>query len=903
MTAYIIKSSISLLLLFGLYWFLLRNEKLFVFNRYYLVFSLIFSLVVPFIHIPVNVRDSESFRETLLIFKNNIQPVTLSQENLSHGDILNAISGSMDSSFFSLSLMLLLIYFTGISLFLVRFLRNIYKIIKTIRISEKQQCNGYRIILTNDNPGPHCFFRNIFLNREDYFNGKIDDDMLNHEMEHIKQGHTFDIILIELIKIFYWFNPIYLLYDRAIRINHEFLADHNVLKNNYNIKNYAEKLFSFIPNSNIPLTSGSNQSFTKKRLLMMTKSKSRLFINRIKIAITACMVAVVLLILGFKMSDKQPSEQNSVNVSGEKLQNAVRGIVTKEDGSPLYLVTIINLTGRGIQTGSDGRFVLSDIQEGDLLNFSCIGYKDKIVKVNLTSEMVVKMEIDPDYRKGVRTLDASYIHEGEYVTIKVTDDKMSQALLVIDEEVTDYKGEIKLKRDEIGAGKVLRGKEAIDKYGEKGKYGVVEIITKKRADELGIKPPEPKPDRMNPEDYPTFQGKSSATFTEWLINNIKYPDEAKKKEIEGRVTLNFNVQIDGSIRNITSVAMPDPILKDAVIEAIQNSPKWEPAKNPDFNNPFPLRVSIKFQLPNQVMKDDVFTVVEKMPQYPGGEMELRKFIATNMHYPEEARAQRAEGVVMVRFVVNTEGIIEDVEIMKRVHPAIDAEVLRIVSKLEPFVHGYQGGKPVNVYYMLPMTFTLNQKQVDNAQEIKDVAIETVNMNVLYMGLSNPVEIAVPGVTSDKVSATAKNGSIVRTSDGWEVKPFYVGEVVISVLVNNKKVAEKIFRVKPIPPPVAVFAGKNDGGILKDIALQTKSLNVELKDFLWDLKFEIESFVFYISKDEKDIEISTKGNELTAEMRSLISGCKIGKHIVFKDIKAIGPDDRIYDLNPIVLAIR
>ena len=87
-------------------------------------------------------------------------------------------------------------------------------------------------------------------------------------------------------------------------------------------------------------------------------------------------------------------------------------------------------------------------------------------------------------------------------------------------------------------------------------------------------------------------------------------------------------------------------------------------------------------------------------------MELRKFIATNMNYPEAARAQKAEGIVIVRFVVNTKGNIEDVEILQRVHPALDAEVLRIVGKLDRFVPGSQGGKPVDVYYTLPVTFSL-----------------------------------------------------------------------------------------------------------------------------------------------------------------------------------------------------
>ena len=121
---------------------------------------------------------------------------------------------------------------------------------------------------------------------------------------------------------------------------------------------------------------------------------------------------------------------------------------------------------------------------------------------------------------------------------------------------------------------------------------------------------------------------------------------------------------------------------------------------------FTMEMTIELEKNNAPEKDDIYVTAEKMPQYPGGEMELRKFIATNLNYPEEARAQKAEGVVIVRFVVNTEGNIEDVQLLQRIHPAIDAEVLRIIGKLEPFIPGSQGGKLVNVYYTLPITFAL-----------------------------------------------------------------------------------------------------------------------------------------------------------------------------------------------------
>ena len=87
-------------------------------------------------------------------------------------------------------------------------------------------------------------------------------------------------------------------------------------------------------------------------------------------------------------------------------------------------------------------------------------------------------------------------------------------------------------------------------------------------------------------------------------------------------------------------------------------------------------------------------------------MELLKFITENTRYPEAAKAEGAEGRVIVRFVVNTEGGTEGISVIKGVHPLLDAEAARVVSLLSGFTPGYQGGKPVNVWYMVPITFTL-----------------------------------------------------------------------------------------------------------------------------------------------------------------------------------------------------
>jgi len=101
-----------------------------------------------------------------------------------------------------------------------------------------------------------------------------------------------------------------------------------------------------------------------------------------------------------------------------------------------------------------------------------------------------------------------------------------------------------------------------------------------------------------------------------------------------------------------------------------------------------------------------FVVVEEMPMYPGGDVELLKYIGEHTNYPEVAKENNIQGRVIVRFCVTAKGGVSQVSILKGVDPELDAEAIRVVNTLPAFKPGKQGGKPVPVWYMVPITFTL-----------------------------------------------------------------------------------------------------------------------------------------------------------------------------------------------------
>jgi protein TonB len=106
------------------------------------------------------------------------------------------------------------------------------------------------------------------------------------------------------------------------------------------------------------------------------------------------------------------------------------------------------------------------------------------------------------------------------------------------------------------------------------------------------------------------------------------------------------------------------------------------------------------------VEQEPFVVVEEMPMFPGGDPALLKYIGENTIYPEIAKENNIQGRVIVRFCVTAKGGVSQVSVLKGVDPELDKEAIRVVNTLPPFKPGKQGGKPVPVWYMVPITFTL-----------------------------------------------------------------------------------------------------------------------------------------------------------------------------------------------------
>lgn len=115
---------------------------------------------------------------------------------------------------------------------------------------------------------------------------------------------------------------------------------------------------------------------------------------------------------------------------------------------------------------------------------------------------------------------------------------------------------------------------------------------------------------------------------------------------------------------------------------------------------------VKQEVQEEDPEAEPFVVVEEMPMFPGGETALLAYIAANTQYPEVAKENNIQGKVIVRFCVTSKGGVDKVSILKGVDPELDKEAIRVVQTLPAFKPGKQGGKPVPVWYMVPINFTL-----------------------------------------------------------------------------------------------------------------------------------------------------------------------------------------------------
>lgn len=296
MVSYLIKSIVCSGLLLAVYHFLLEREKMLRFNRFFLLGAMVFSLLAPLATIEI--------------------PSAPVHEVLTAGPVVSNVAGiaSVDNSIpmevtarESYPDYLPWLAYGLIAAALL--LRTGFQVIAIVRPRQRRTIpfETAKLVLMPGNTPVYSFFHFIFIPQKAFDEQAIPKEILTHELAHARQMHSLDILFTELLIALWWFNPLILLYRRAIRLNHEYLADDAVLAGPTDVKEYQLMLLdSLLAQRTTVLASSFNYPVTKKRLAMMT-TNINLRIQFVKKAL----VALLLPGLAFVLAEKTYSQQSA----------------------------------------------------------------------------------------------------------------------------------------------------------------------------------------------------------------------------------------------------------------------------------------------------------------------------------------------------------------------------------------------------------------------------------------------------------------------------------------------------------------------------------------------------------------------------------------------------------------
>jgi TonB family protein len=631
---YLIKSSVWLTGFALVYALFLRNERFFTLNRIYLVSGILFSMIFPLF----------TWHYTVIL------PIVPSVE-ISEPQVQGII---VPEESFNPQNLLLLVYLAGILYLSYRILRQTLPVFRIIRKSETHLYSSAKLIRTDAYPASFSFFSFVFVNPS--IDETETNEIVNHELEHIRQQHWIDLLLFEILRTMQWFNPVSWLYGHLIRQNHEYLADERALQRSSNPAIYRAALLNqMFGGPVISLANSFNYSLNKKRFNMM-KQKIESPLRKLKLLLALPLIAGVFYAFAtpeYKYIQSSNNPETQLLIPEGK---TVNGKVISEDGKPLKGATVI-IKGSTIGTVTDekGNFKLI-VSDNSPLVISYVGF-ETVSQPLSQSEMTITLK-----RKIVSIeFDNKTSETRKNEQIEVI---KSNALVIVDgKEITKDELE-KISPDKIESISVLKNESATILYGEKGKDGVI-LLTLKN-------------------DGQTNQSLKLQANSPLIFKNTDGSGSRPLIVKDGLIAENENVN------NIP----PETIESINVLKGESATKKYgEKGKNGV--------VEITLKHP-----DEKSIIVESMPEFPGGVEALKKFVSESLQYPKEALEKGIQGQVMVGFVVSKSGEITDVRIKSGIDPSLDNEAVRIAKSMPKWTPGKQNGQGVDVFYKMPVNFSL-----------------------------------------------------------------------------------------------------------------------------------------------------------------------------------------------------
>ena len=548
---YIMKSAVCLAVFYLFYKLLMSRETFHRFNRFSLLGLMIICSIIPFVKISID-SPTES-----------VQGAVSMDELLTAPVIINSDIAPQSNDYSAMEYIIVFasaIYIIGILFFTAREIFQLRKVLNiTLKGTEEDislyinnNVKNIKLIVTDENTSPFSWMNRIVISRTDLEeNGR---EILCHEMAHISNHHSIDLIITDICILLQWFNPASWLIKSELQNVHEFEADETVIRNGIDAKNYQLLLIKKAVGSRLySIANSFNHSKLKKRITMMMKKKSSPW-ARAKYLYILPLAAVAVAAFAHPEISKLTDEISSVKVndfSAITENHEVENTYSKPNGLILVEGTVVDdATGKAIKGASilergstngtisdeNGKFSLR-VTENSVIVVSYIGKQT-------CSFVASAIEVKNMKDKPIRMKDE----------VQVTDEIV----------VVGYEQEETPQKEDVPQASTSQNGEV---------YMVVEQM-------------------------PEYPGGMSELM-KYIARNIKYPADAVREKKQGRVIVQFTVGTDGYTSDFKVIHSVSPSLDAEAIRVLANMPKWTPGMQRGKAVPVKYTVPVTFRLDKQ----------------------------------------------------------------------------------------------------------------------------------------------------------------------------------------------------------------------------------------------------------------------------------------------------------------
>ena len=606
---YMLKVNIGIALFYAFYKLFCCRDTFFQWRRIALLSFLALSFLYPLMDMQAWVKEQPAINELADYYA----LMMLTETNTSTATVVTAPVAIPTPDLLDI---IKFVYWIEILLLSARFMIQLSSIFHLVLKSKSINVDQISIRSLSEPANPFSFWQWIFVYLPEL---KEDEkqEILTHEQTHVRQWHSIDVIISEIVNIICWMNPFAWLLKTEIRLNLEYLADHKVMESGTNKKAYQYHLLGLAnQNRQTGLYNNFNLSHLKNRIKMMNKKRTRTT-GHIKYALFAPLTAALLLVSNIEIVARTAerliysTEESTPRPEREEVASFVN---TTVQGLVTFTITVTNSEGKPQPN------ITLQIKPGNEV---------KTFKTNAEGKATI--EVDMTTPKYV-SLDVSSPKSSKHQSLLLSANKPNvTAIFDTDDDIAAY----------IKAGKQIRIKLQISNNDNQQLAGVELISSSTNA-------------------KATTNAHGEAQLTVGVGETIAINHKGYQ---EGKFTVK----------------------------------ELYPIK--DMENPELVRLLL-------VGEDPVYQIADNMPEFPGGMIACLQYLARNIKYPVTAQKEGAQGKVIVQMVIEKDGSVDHVSIVRSITPELDAEAARVVKSMPKWKPATVKDKAVRCRYTVPVTFKL-----------------------------------------------------------------------------------------------------------------------------------------------------------------------------------------------------